>query len=103
RRVGQYVRPPCRRACGQRERDRYGILSRSCSELECFDGTPLAHQERVGHDLKRREIDIALAIRCEADEPAIERRIFRLQGIDYALITIAHLRATARQDERSAI
>src|SRR3954454_2644978 len=46
-----------------------------------------AHQEGIGDELERREIDVSLAGRGEFDEAAVEPGIFGIRGIDELFVS----------------
>ena len=57
-------------------------MASSCRLLEWFDRAASPQQERIGHELERREIDVGLAGYGELDEAPVEPGIFGFGGID---------------------
>ena len=99
RRAARCARPRGHPACVPKDTrsQRVACCCSSCSVLESFDDAPPAEQERVRHELQRREVDVAPAFRCQFDKTAIERRIFLLHRSTSTLSPSLILRAAAGQ------
>src|SRR5712691_9730560 len=78
-------------------------IALSCRVLEWLDRAPPAQHERIGNELERRKIDVALARRDERDEAPVEPGIFVLGRIDQLLGPSRQSRPAGGQGDGSAV